>query len=126
MRKVLSKDQTRDAGLCLVLLMLLAAHGWNSLLLIDLIIIFLVLVMTVPKLFLPWARVWYFLSDRFGGGGSAVLLTLIFYGMVWPVGAVRRLFGKDPLQLKGWKSGDESVFRHREKIISREDLEHPY
>ena len=78
------------------------------------------------QLFQPFARVWFALSIFLGTIVSKVILAILFYTMVLPVGLVRRAMGKDSMQLKAWKQGEDSVFRVREHVFQKGDLEHPY
>jgi hypothetical protein len=57
---------------------------------------------------------------------SRVLLTMLFFGLVTPLGLLRRLGGADPMQMKKWKKGNDSVFRTRDHTYTAEDIEHPY
>ena len=57
---------------------------------------------------------------------SKILLTLIFFVVVTPVGLIRRLTGADSLQLKKWKKGTDSVFVERQGAIQDKDLVNPY
>lgn len=50
-----------------------------------------------------------------------VLLTLIFYGFLFPIATLSKLFGaKDPLMLK---DNNESTFRTDEKVFERSNFE---
>jgi len=55
-----------------------------------------------------------------------VLLTLLFYLIVTPLGLVRRLAGADPLQLSAWNRNLSSTFRERTHTYIPDDLEPPY
>ena len=89
-------------------------------------VIFLVAAMTYPVIFQPFARLWFGLSTAVGTVVSKIILTVLFLGLVFPISLVRRAMGKDAMRLKGWKKGNESVFRVREHRFEAEDLEHPY
>lgn len=66
---------------------------------------------------------WMKLASVLGWFNSKVLLTLIFYLIVTPVGLLFRLFGNDPLLLKDNK---KSVYTFREHTYVKEDLENPW
>jgi len=121
-----SPSQSKDAGLALVLICLLIAltTGLKHFLVIGTIL--LVVVMTAPNLFRPFAKFWFGFSHLLGTVVSRILLTILFYCMVTPVGFARRLLGKDAMQLGKWKQGRDSVFHNREHQFSRQDLDHPY
>ncbi|NJB68715.1 putative membrane protein YccC [Desulfobaculum xiamenense] len=86
----------------------------------------LVLTMTWPAPFGPVARVWLGLSTALGTVASKVILTLVFYGLVTPMGIARRMLGCDVLKLRQWKRGDASVFDVRDTTYSAGDVERPY
>jgi hypothetical protein len=119
-------QQDKDAGLALVLILLLfVLVGGKHFLLLPAVLC-LVLVMTIPSVFTFWARLWFGLSSRVGAVVSKILLTVIFYVVAVPVGIVRRLGGADPMRLKLWKKGSESVFAERNHLMTKTDIEHPY
>ena len=53
-------------------------------------------------------------------------LTIIFFILVLPIGFMRRLLGKDPMQLQKWKKDQTSAFKTREHVYTAKDIEHPY
>ena len=119
-------EKCKDSGLALVLIFLICHQIWKLPSLVLLAIIFLIVTMTYPLIFQPFARLWFGLSTALGTVVSKLLLSVMFYGLVLPVGLVRRLIGKDSMQLNSWKNGTESVFRVREHHFEPKDLEHPY
>src|SRR5919106_3702790 len=59
---------------------------------------FLIIPAVVFPLSLSWAyRGWMTLGHILGWINTRIILGLIFYGLVTPIGAVRRLLGKDPM-----------------------------
>lgn len=124
--KMVSTAQSKDAGLALVLISLILAITISTYYFLPLGICLLVITMTAPDLFRPFAKFWFGFSHVLGSIVSRVLLTLLFYIMVMPVGLIRRALGKDAMQLMKWKKGKTSVFHDRDHLFSRQDLEHPY
>jgi len=122
----ISISQSRDSGLALVLISLILAWGTSTQFFLPLGIGLLVVTMTAPGLFRPFARFWFGLSHTLGTVASRILLTVLFYAMVTPVGIIRRLLGKDAMQLKAWKDSRSTVFQNREHLFTRQDLDHPY
>jgi hypothetical protein len=55
-----------------------------------------------------------------------VLLTAVFYAVVTPSGLLRRLFGRDALQLRAFKTSEASVLHERRHRFVAADLENPY
>jgi len=126
MTEDVSIAQSRDSGLALILISLLLAWGAANRFFLLLGIGLLIVTMTAPGVFRPFAKVWFGLSHAMGTVISRILLTLLFYTMVTPVGIIRRFLGKDAMQLKAWKKGRASVFQTREHLFSPQDLDHPY
>jgi uncharacterized membrane protein YgdD (TMEM256/DUF423 family) len=86
----------------------------------------LVLVMTWPAAFSPLAKVWFGLSHFLGSIVSRILLTVVFFLIVTPVGLVRKVLGADPMLCRAWRKGDDSVLVERKHQYVREDLKKPY
>ncbi len=121
-----SDSQCKDSGLALVLIALILAMTFSPYYFLPISTGLLVVTMSVPTLFRPFARIWFGFSHTLGTVTSRILLTLLFYGLVTPVGFIRRVIGKDSMQLKKWKRGQASVFHDRDHLFTRQDLDHPY
>jgi polyferredoxin len=119
-------EQARDTGMGLVLLVLLIIYLGHIYRLVPLAIVFLVITMVWPRAFQPVAGLWFGLSHVIGTVVSYVILTVLFFGLVTPIGRIRRFTGADSLQLKKWKSGQDSVFAVRSDLIQKKDLQAPY
>lgn len=119
-------EQCKDSGLALVLICLICYLVWKLPALMLLAILFLVAAMTYPLIFQPFARLWFGLSTALGTVVSKIILSLLYFTLVLPVGLVRRALGKDAMQCNRWKKGKESVFRERNHRFAAKDLEHPY
>jgi len=124
--KNISAEMCKDSGLALVLICLICFQVWKHQFLILLAIAFLLVAMTYPPIFKPFARFWFGLSTALGTVVSKIILSVAFFTIVLPVGLVRRLMGKDAMMIKSWKRGNASVFRQRDHRFSADDLEHPY
>lgn len=115
-----------DAGLALTLLSLLAYQLFPGRLTVTIATGLLLLCMTMPRLFAPFARLWFALADRLATVASILLLTLVFLLLVTPVGIARRRLGSDPLKLKEWRSGSGTLFTPRNHRWHPADMEKPY
>ena len=124
--KKITTEQCKDSGLALVLLGLLWALYSGERYILIAAILCLVLAMSVPGSFKPFAKLWFKLSHALGTVVSSCLLTVLFYLLVTPVGLLRRMLGKDAMQLKAWKVGTGSVFHVRDHSYRSTDLDHPY
>jgi uncharacterized membrane protein len=119
-------DQARDTGLALTLLCLLIVHFGHYYKLVPLAMVFLVITMVWPRAFQPLAGLWFGLAHVLGTVMSNVILTVLFFILVTPIGLIRRAFGADSLQLKQWKKGEDSVFAVRADLVQKKDLQAPY
>jgi hypothetical protein len=126
LRKNITKDQSRDTGMAMVLLLLLVdvrmKRGWVLLA----ALVLQVLTMTVPRIYQPVAVLWLGLSDLLGAVVSRALLSIVFFGIVTPIGILRRLAGKDSLKLRAFKAGTDSVMLDRNHVFVGQDIEKPY
>lgn len=57
-----------------------------------------VLGLTVPMLLKPVYRVWMALAVVLGFIMTRVILTIVYYLIITPIGLLMRVFGKDPMQ----------------------------
>lgn len=112
--------------MAIVLISLLAGLFSDFTVLYKIAVISLVINMTFPKLFYPFAFLWMGLSGFLGSYISKLILIVIYLLIVVPVGYLRRLWGKDALLLSEFKKGTGSVMKTRNHKFSAEDLEHPY
>jgi hypothetical protein len=118
--------QARDTGLAMVLICLLLVYWGGRPRFLPLAIALLLLTMVWPQAFRPLAGLWFGLSHLLGALVSRIILTLLFFLLVTPVGLIRRWAGADSLQLKKWKKDQGSVFKVRQGAIQPQDLLNPY
>jgi len=124
--KNISKEQARDTGMAAVLILLLLGYFLRNDSYYKISIIVLIIDMIIPTVFAPAAVIWLGLSKVIGKITSKIILTLIFFLVVLPIGFFRKKIGKDSLQLKKFKKGTDSVFVERNHLYTFEDLEKPY
>jgi len=122
----ITKSQSVDTGMALVLTCLLLFLYFREATVVLIAIVLLGLNMIWPLLFKPVAYAWLGLANILGTVVSKVVLSLIYYLIVTPVGLIRRLTGADPMKLKQWKQGPSSVFSFRHHRYERKDIENPY
>jgi hypothetical protein len=96
-------DQARDTGMALTLLCLLIVQFKHAYRLVPLAIILLIITMAWPRAFQPLAGLWFGLSHVLGNVMSKVLLTVVFFVVVTPIGLVRRLMGATACSSKNLK-----------------------
>lgn len=78
--------------------------------------------MTWPSIYTLPAKAWHLV----GSALSKILLTLVFFIVLTPIALLRRALGHDPMVLKKWKEGNESVFKARDHTYIPEELEQPF
>ena len=122
----ISINQAKDTGMAMVLICLLINIFGKDSLFIILAILFLVINMVVPSVYKPVAIIWLSFSKIIGTIMSKILLVLVFFLIVTPMGITRRFLGKDSLKLKSWKNDHGSVFVTRNNSLRSEDVEAPY
>ena len=126
LRRKITKDESRDTGMAMVLLLLIVflstrRNGY----LIGALALHIVN-MIVPQAFRWVAVFWLGLSHLIGTVVSRVLLSIVFFVVVTPIGVLRRLLGHDSMRLRGFKSSTESVMVRRNHAFVARDLERPY
>jgi len=121
-----SRDQARDTGMALVLISLIVFFATREIRYVTIGGGLLLLDMIAPALFKPAAKVWFGLSHVLGTVMSKLLLTLVFLVVLTPMGLVRGLLGKDPMRVRQFKQGTESVFRVRDHAFAPADIEQPF
>ena len=125
-KRPITKEQSKDTGMAMVLLLLLASTAFKQQALITAAMIALIVDMTVPRLYRPVAILWLGLSHLLGTVVSKIVLTLVFFTVVTPIGLARKLLGIDSLKLKDFKSSETSVMLIRNHTFTGEDIEKPY
>lgn len=121
-----SLDQARDTGQALALVCLLIVIFSGREMFVGIALAALLVNMIRPQIYKPAAKWWFALSHLLSRIVPRILLGLLFYVMVTPVGLARRLCGRDPLQLKKWKKGRESVLRERNHTLCARDIVNPF
>ncbi len=119
-------EQAKDTGMAMVLICLLLGYWGKFPKFLPVSLVLLIITMAWPKAFTPLAGLWFGLSHLLSSVVSRVLLTIVFFVIVTPIGLIRRLIGADAMQLKKWKQGRDSVFVVREGPIQGKDMVNPY
>jgi hypothetical protein len=124
--KEMTKDQSRDTGMAMVLLLLLVYARTRRDGFLWWALILHVLNMIVPRLYAPLAVVWLGFSHVLGTVMSKILLSILFFGVITPIGILRRLSGKDSLKLRNFKASKDSALVVRNHVFQGQDIEKPY
>jgi hypothetical protein len=125
-KKKITKDQSRDTGMAMVLLLLIVAVSRKREGYVFVAMAVHVVNMTWPQIYRPLAVLWLGLSELMGSVVSKILLSLVFFVVVTPIAILRRLAGKDSLKLRGFKATQNSAMLERNHVFVGQDLEKPY
>ena len=117
----ITKKQASDSGMALVLITLICfvvlkhdAWLWAAM-------VILIINMISPIIFKPFA-----FARILGTFMSKIMLALVFFIVVFPVGLLRRILGKDSLRLHQFRKEKTSVFAERNHEYTAADLDKPY
>lgn len=122
----MTKDQSRDSGMGLVLLLLILYVVRHERVFLFTAIAFHVVNMIQPVIYRPLGVVWFGLSELLGTVMSRLLLSLVYLMVITPIGCIRRLVGKDALRLRAFKASTQSVMKKRDYMFSARDIDNPY
>ena len=110
--KDVTPKHTTDTGMALVLICLLLGNVILQLNLLNYVaIILIVATMGASKLFKPAAVVWFSISQMLGAILSRIILTIIFFVVLTPIGMIMNLIRRDPLEINAFKISKSSVFK---------------
>jgi hypothetical protein len=126
LRGIATRDQAKDTGMAVVLILLIAALARKKFGYVDIAIVVHVINMIAPQVFRPAAVVWFGFSHVMGNVVSRLIMAIVFFLVVTPIGVWRRLSGADALQLKPFKAGRGSVMEERNHTFTGKDIEQPY
>ena len=126
LKRKITKDQSRDTGMAMVLLLLILFGTRKREGILFAAMALHVLNMITPQIYRPVAVVWLGLSDLLGAVVPRILLGVLFFMVVTPIGLFRRLLGKDTLKLRAFKGSEGSVMLQRNHVFIGRDLEKPY
>jgi len=124
--KKMTKDQSRDTGMAMVLLLLLLYFKVRRDSLLYAAMLLHIVNMIVPLIYAPVAILWLGLAHVLGTVMSRVLLSTLFFGLVMPIGLLRRLFGRDSLKRRAFKASEDSAMIVRNHVFVAADIEKPY
>lgn len=122
----IGKEQSRDTGMALVLVLLLLLAFTKRQVYLPCAIAALVINMTAPMLYKPLAVVWLGFAHLLGSVMSRIILSIVFFFVVTPIALLRRMTGKDSLKLLEFKASQESAMTVRDHTFTAKDIEKPY
>lgn len=122
----ISNAQAQDTGMAMVLIALIVGLSTGNKAWFIAALVMLVINMTVPKLYTPVAKVWLGFSLLLGSIVSKIVLSVVFFLIITPMGFIKKKFGSEPLNLKKYKTSTDSVFTLRNQLFTAKDIENPY
>ena len=86
----------------------------------------LLVTLLIPMLLKPLAFLWFGFSKAFGWVTSRIVLFVIFWGLVTPMGLIRKVMGEDSMRLRQFKKNGKSAFTDRNHEFTASDLKYPF
>ncbi|OGZ42276.1 MAG: hypothetical protein A3C80_00370 [Candidatus Ryanbacteria bacterium RIFCSPHIGHO2_02_FULL_45_43] len=100
--------------------------GHNAVYLLFLGVVFTVLGVTVPLLLKPFYRIWMTAADMLGQLVTGIILCILFYIVITPLGFIAKLLGKHFVDL-GFYVKQESYWNYKEqKELVNSDYERQF
>lgn len=126
MTKHEERDRAKDTGMAVILICLIAYHFTQREWLVYAAGGALLLDMIWPMAYKWPSKAWFGLAELLGAVMSRVLLSLVFFLVLTPIGVIRNMLGGDSMKLRPFKAGKDSVFTKRDHAYVSKDLDHPY
>jgi hypothetical protein len=114
--------QCIEFGLLLTLVALLLALTHQDKVFVQAALTIVLISMIVPMAFYPFAYVWFTLARVLGRIGPVLLLGIVFFLVVTPVGILRRLLRKDNVRNRRFKKDIDSAMITRNHLYKAEDF----
>lgn len=124
--KTISKKQASDSGMAILLILMLIGLFTGNDLYYKISIPVLVMNMVYPMFFYFFAILWLGFSQILGTFMSKIILSIVFFVILLPVGLFRRIIGKDSLKLKQFKKGKDGVMLKRNHRFTSNDIVNPF
>jgi len=88
-------------------------------------LLFLVSGLLRPRLLTPVHRLWMKFGAALGWVNSRIILGVVFFVLVTPIGLVMRLLGKDPLRMRSGRTAS-SYWIRRDQALSSQSFRNQY
>jgi len=122
----ITKKQCMELGQVATLAVLIFALHYKNDHWVAAALVLILITIILPVVFYPFALVWFGLSELLSVLSPAIILTIIFFLIVTPVGLIRRLLGKDSMRLKQFKKSKQSVMIDRNYLYAESDFLHTF
>lgn len=104
------KDKIKNIEFGIIVSMILVLMAMFGYVRLPSVIVVLLVTLLLPKLFTPFTWLWFRLGEGLNIVMGRVLLVLIYFLVVTPVGLLRRMTGMDMMRLHQFKKSTASVF----------------
>ena len=119
--KKMTKESLQKTGLFLSSLFILLGILWSKEALLGALLCN-ALVLAYPRVFTPIARIGGSAVGWTGRIVSRIVFLCVYIVVVWPVGILQRLSGRDPMAQYSWKT-QKTMFKERNYTATKEDFE---
>ena len=120
--KRITKKQCAEFGQVVVLICILLALYQKDNRFVTAAFWFLLTTIIFPFIYYPFAVIWFGFSAILSKISSFLILNILFFILVVPVGLFRKLLGRDPLKIKQFKKARNSVMTERNHLYESTDL----
>ena len=117
-----SGKQCGEFGLAAVMIALILALYFKKELYVLLALVLTLITLAVPVILYPFAMIWLGFSKFLGVISTSIMMALVFFLVVAPVGIFRKLMGKDRMKIKEFKKGRQSVMVSRDHQYTGQDF----
>ena len=117
-----TRKQCGEFGMAAVMIALILALYFKMELYVLLAFVLTLITLAVPVILYPFAVIWFGFSKLLSVISISVMMALVFFLVVVPVGILRKLMGKDRMKTKEFKKGRRSVMVNRDHLYSPEDF----
>ena len=118
----ITKKQSVEFGLVAILVTIFLSISQKQSYFVTWAFILTLLTLLIPIIFYPFAAFWFWLSKVLSFIGSRVMLSIIFFIVVTPVGLIRRLLKRDSLKIFQFKKSTKSVMTDRDHLYTAGDF----
>ncbi len=125
-KEPITPAKIKDTGLVVILIFLICFLINKNQIFIKLAFSVTIITIIIPVAIKPFALIWFGLAELLGAIMSKVLLILVFFFIITPIGALRRLLTRERLQMDLWKKDTGSVFLARDKKFTADDINNPF
>ncbi|MEW6102351.1 MAG: hypothetical protein AB1630_00805 [bacterium] len=122
----MTKEKDKDSCMAAVFLCLLINHYLKAHIFFIVALFFLIVGMVYPQILRPLTILWFGLSHILSFIVPNIILTIVFFLFVTPLGFLSNFFRGDILKIKQFKKNNNSIFRERNYVFCKEDLVHPF